>query len=324
MPGKLAHVFSSGGSTGIGAATVELIASLGGKVVFGDVNRDASEALIRKLKNPDIHFRFCDVRSYGDVVALFRDTLSLFGRVDHAVANAGVIEQGNCFDKSLTIDTVRQEPTTLVLDVNLKGLFYFSRVAAVYMAHEKGVEDDRSLTLLSSAAGFIESRNLFLYQSSKHGVLGLLRTCRLAFPDGMKDVRVNALCPSFVRTAMTKDIASAWDKAGLPANEVEDVANAIAMMAASDKTIAPRLLEDHVGATGVPLSQMKSYGAMEWGAVESRVGLTGRAFYVEGGVCWDIEEGLDKTRPLWLGQQPNDQIAQVQSLMRKIGYRERN
>ncbi|KAK4949990.1 hypothetical protein LTR10_011832 [Elasticomyces elasticus] len=314
----------SGGSTGIGAATVDYLASLGARVVFGDLNRAASESLVEKLKSPNVSFQQCDVRQYQEVVALFRYALSEHGRIDHAVANAGVIEQGNWFDKSLTIDSVEQEPNALVLDVNLKGLIYFSRVAAVYMAHDKSPGEDKTLTLLSSAAGFIESRNLFLYQCSKHGVLGLLRTCRLAFPDAMKGVRVNALCPSFVRTTMTKDIAASWDAAGLPANEVEDLARAIAMLAAADSATAPGLLEVEKRSDGIVVNEMNSTGAMQWGVVEGQSGLTGRAFYLEGGVCWDIEEGLDRTRHLWLGEQPDGQIVKVQQLMRKVGYRERD
>lgn len=72
------------------------------------------------------------------------------------------------------------------------------------------------------------------------------------------------------------------------------------------------------------LSDLPSHGSMDWSTVDETKGLTGRAFFVEGGVCWDIEEGLDKTRHLWLGEKPNSQIVQVQQLMRKIGYRERN
>lgn len=288
--------------------------------MFGDVNKAASETLISEIKCPDVHFQHCDVRSYADVVSLFRYTLTKYGRVDHAIANAGVIEQGNWFDKSLTVESVEEEPSTLVLDVDLKGVIYFARVAAVYMAHEKQSTDDKSLTLISSVAGFVESRNLFLYQSSKHGILGLLRTCRLAFPDSMKGVRVNALCPSFVRTAMTKDIAKIWDQAGLAANEVEDLANAIAMLCSADPTVARGLLKDEDAS----LSDLPSHGSMDWSIVDETKGLTGRAFFVEGGVCWDIEEGLDKTRHLWLGEKPNSQIVQVQQLMRKIGYRERN
>ena len=293
-------------------------------MVFGDVNKDASEALIAEIDSPRAHVQPCDVRSYPDIVALFRYAFHKFGRIDHAVANAGVIEQGNWFDKSLTIDTVEAEPNTLVLDINLKGVLYFSRVAAVYLAHDRKPEEDKSLILMSSVAGFVESRNLFLYQCSKHGVLGLLRTCRLAFPDSMKGIRVNALCPSFVRTAMTKDIAKLWDAAGLRANETEDMAKAVAVLAAACPDVAPGLLQDEKRSDDVSVSDMRSSGAIEWGAIEGKVGLTGRAFFVEGGVCWDLEEGLDRTRHLWLGEYPNDQIMQVQRLMKSIGYRERN
>lgn len=191
---------NKGGGSGIGAATVRHLSSLGAKVVFGDVNESTSQALVTSIGTGNVDFRLCDVRNYQDVVNIFRYAFERYGVIDHAVANAGVVEKGSWFDAKLTIETVSEEPDTLVLDINLKGISYFARVASVYMAHGKSRDQDKSLTLLSSAAGFIESRGLYMYQASKHGVLGLLRTARLAFPESMKAIRVNALCPSFVRT----------------------------------------------------------------------------------------------------------------------------
>jgi NAD(P)-dependent dehydrogenase (short-subunit alcohol dehydrogenase family) len=72
--------------------------------------------------------------------------MAKYGRVDHAIANAGVIEQGNWFDKSLTIESVEQEPTILILDINLKGFLYFVRVAAAYMVQDIQATEDKSLT----------------------------------------------------------------------------------------------------------------------------------------------------------------------------------
>jgi NAD(P)-dependent dehydrogenase (short-subunit alcohol dehydrogenase family) len=82
----------------------------------------------------------------------------------HALACAGIIEQGKWFDPELTIDTVEKEESRLTLDVNLVGTCMFARIAVVYLKHEKKQGEDKSLTLISSAAGFRESPGLWMYQ----------------------------------------------------------------------------------------------------------------------------------------------------------------
>jgi NAD(P)-dependent dehydrogenase (short-subunit alcohol dehydrogenase family) len=97
-------------------------------------------------------------------VALFKTALQKYGRVDHALACAGIIEKGKWFDPELTIETVEKEETKLTLEVNLWGTCMFARIAVVYLKHDKKEGEDKSLTLISSAAGFRESPGLWMYQ----------------------------------------------------------------------------------------------------------------------------------------------------------------
>ena len=95
----------------------------------------------------------------------------------HALACAGIIEQGKWFDPELTIETVEKEESRLTLDVNLVGTCMFARIAVVYLKHEKKQGEDKSLTLISSAAGFRESPGLWMYQvraAPPRHLLGLL------------------------------------------------------------------------------------------------------------------------------------------------------
>ena len=145
----------------------------------------------------------------------------------HALACAGIIEQGRWFDPELTIETVEKEESRLTLDVNLVGTCMFARIAVVYLKHDKKQGEDKSLTLISSAAGFRESPgcgctryelrlsvicqdfcptetlrywNTSLFrQCSKHGVMGLMRTLRKMIyqRDG---TRINAACPGITDT----------------------------------------------------------------------------------------------------------------------------
>ena len=69
-----------------------------------------------------------------------------------------------------------------VIDVNFNGPIYFARIASVYLRQSPGSDTskptDRSLTLVSSVAGILESPDLFVYSASKHGVIGLMRSLR--------------------------------------------------------------------------------------------------------------------------------------------------
>jgi len=190
--------------------------------------------------------------------------------VDHAIACAGIIEQGKWFDPELTIETVEKEETRIVLDVNLVGTCMFARIAVVYLKHEKKEGDDKSLTLLSSAAGFRESPGLWMYQCSKHGVQGLMRTLRKMIykRDG---TRINCVCPGMTDTGMTVDIIDTFRKTKQPINTAEDIAKIIL-------------------------------------GIETTDGMNGKAVYVEQAQGWEIEDGLWRTMPDWLGEEPTARL----------------
>ena len=147
----------------------------------------AGELLVEELRSQEILFVRTDVTKYEDNLALFRTAFELYGRIDHAMSIAGIVEQGNWFDAKLTLESVQkvgklwwtkcraaglisvhriQEPTKAVLDVNLLGVLYFSRIASVYLRQNRKKGEDKSLTLLSSVAGFKETPGLFVYQVS--------------------------------------------------------------------------------------------------------------------------------------------------------------
>jgi NAD(P)-dependent dehydrogenase (short-subunit alcohol dehydrogenase family) len=98
--------------------------------------------------------------------------LEKYGHVDHACPIAGVGENGRWFDPSLTIETVAKEESRMTIDMNLIGTAMFARIAVVYLRHGKQEGEDKSLILMSSAAGFRESPGIPLYQCSKHGSWG--------------------------------------------------------------------------------------------------------------------------------------------------------
>jgi len=159
------------------------------------------------------------------------------------------------------------------------GLF-FSRIAAVYLREKAKDTEDKSLIFLSSVAGFEESPGLFVYQATKHGVLGLMRSLRLYTPGayGKPGIRVNCVCPWATDTAMIQTFRDKWVKKKLPLNTCEGVATVIAGLAA-------------------------------------REDIHGESVYVEGDRGWLIEEGLKVTQPQWLGESAAARLAKGQEFL---------
>ena len=154
---------------------------------------------------------------------------------------------------------------------------YVARIASVYLRQDRPENADRSITLISSIAGFKESPGLFVYQASKHGVQGLMRALRQYLPFSHQ-LRVNAVCPWMTTTGMVKGIQDGWFKAGLPVNTPMDVA----------KITAGLLVEPE---------------------------LNGKSMYVEGGRGWEIEENLDRLEPQWLGEEPSRSLTKGQAVL---------
>ena len=102
-----------GGSNGIGAATVKRLCNLGAKFVFGDIQAEAGEKQAQKLSTFPIKFVRTDVTKYEDLIALFDTALKVFGKVDCAISNAGIVEVGNRVDPGLDLESIKK-PTSYV------------------------------------------------------------------------------------------------------------------------------------------------------------------------------------------------------------------
>jgi hypothetical protein len=121
-------------------------------------------------------FLECDVTNYNDIYQLFEHAYDQFGRIDHAISCAGIFEQGNWFDPNHSIDSIKEDSgNTIVLDVNLVGTLHFARIAAVFLRESRTENSNKSLTLLSSVNAFRDSPGLYLYQTSKHAIQGIIQ-----------------------------------------------------------------------------------------------------------------------------------------------------
>jgi len=195
-------VLVTGGAKGIGLAIAERFATDGDRVVA--VAR--SEATVGELDRvAGMRGEVCDVTDEGAVAALF----DRVGGVDVLVNNAGVSESAPLGRTSL-------EAWRHQLDVNATGAFLCTRAALAGM-RERG--RGRVVTV-ASTSGLVGARYTAAYTASKHAAVGLMRA--VAAEVQGTGVTANAVCPTFVRTAMTeRSIARIVERTGRTEGEAE-------------------------------------------------------------------------------------------------------
>jgi len=186
LQGKIAIV--SGAYSGLGKAIAEMFLKEGAKVVLSDVKE------ISDLKSDQARFFKTDVSKAAEVKSLIDYAVKEFGGLDIFVNNAGIGLTGE-------ITSLEDETWEKVISVNLNGVFYGLRAAAVYMKNNK---IKGSIINMASILGKVGFRGAGAYCAAKGGVNQLTRTAALELaPVG---IRVNSIAPGFIKTEMTKGI----------------------------------------------------------------------------------------------------------------------
>ncbi len=186
MPEQAKHVFITGGSTGIGAATVEKFRREGWRVTFMDINTEDGEKVARAT---DSLFVEGNTRSRADLQRAVAAGIERFGELDCVVANAGI-------HRCNTMLSISDEELDLMIDTNIKGTVYTLQTAVPSILR-KG---SGSVVINASDQSYIGKANSFGYGLTK-GALGQI-TKSLAIDLGPKKVRVNAVCAATIRTPL--------------------------------------------------------------------------------------------------------------------------
>lgn len=241
--GKVALV--TGGSFGIGRATAIAFAKKGVKVVIADWVEDTETLNAIKLLGGDAIFIKCDVSKTEDVKAMLEKAIATFGRLDYAFNNAG-IEGAMAPTHDCT-----EENFDKTIGVNLKGVWLCMKYEIPEMLKQgKGV-----IINCSSIAGLVGFPGLPIYVATKHGVIGLTKTAALEYAKA--GIRVNAVCPGAIKTAMIDRITG-------KKKEVEDQFAAM----------------EPIGRMGEPEEVAK---AVIWLCSDDASFVTGHAMAVDGG-----------------------------------------
>ena len=179
----------TGAAQGIGKRSAEVLAARGFDLVLNDL-QSPKETLenVRALGAKAIE-ALGDVSSESVVLEMVRKTQDTFGRSDALVNNAGIsfIQPA----EKITLEGFRR-----VLEVNLIGPFLLCREFGKIMLAQGG----GSIVNIASIAGLYSVSDRAAYNASKHGLIGLTRT--LATEWGGRGVRVNTVCPGWVKTEM--------------------------------------------------------------------------------------------------------------------------
>lgn len=233
LAGKVAVI--TGGARGIGKEIAITFASEGADIVLGDILKMETAAQeIRSLDRKVVSIK-TDVTKVGEVKNLIDTAINRFKKVDILVNNAGISRNAGLLEMT-------EEDWDAVINVNLKGVFLCTQVAAKYMVERKYGK----IINLASGAGlssFIAGQAN--YAASKAGVIQLTRACAREL--GAYGINVNAIAPGLVITDFTysrrtqtevQQFAEEWKKFSALGRigNTKDIANLALFLASDDSS----------------------------------------------------------------------------------------
>ena len=186
-------VIVTGGASGIGRASARAFAAEGARVMVADVNAAGAKDVATAICAAGGRAEACraDIGVYADCEALVAHTVATFGRLDIAFNNAGI-------PGSMTkaVHEYELEEWNRMIAINLTGAFHCLKAEVPAMLATGG----GAIVMTASVASLVAAPHMASYVSAKHGLLGLTRAAALDLIG--RGIRVNAVCPGAVRTAM--------------------------------------------------------------------------------------------------------------------------
>jgi len=187
----------TGGASGIGFGIASLFAASGARVAIIDVDSQGGQKAQRQIvaDNGTCLFVRADVSRNGDVADAARQVTQELGTIHVLINNAGIRILGTAIE-------ITEEQWDRVIDVDLKGVFLFSRACIPVMTRNGG---GVIINISSSAAYGRENRAA--YSAAKAGVIGVTKA--MALDHRKSHIRVNCLIPGFTLTGMTRNYPEA-------------------------------------------------------------------------------------------------------------------
>lgn len=230
----------TGGSSGIGLATVERMRAEGAAVAVVDIDEAGGRAAADKFGG---HFIRLDVSDANAWTAVVDETVSLYGGIDIAYLNAGLPTypaqdntdpaQGavGSLMQPFDIATLPDDAYRRVLGVNVDGVVFGARAVVPAMERRGG----GAIVATASVAGLIGFSPDPIYTLTKHAVVGLTRA--LAPTLTARNITINCICPGIVDTnILGPNIGTVMRKAGVPIMEPSQIADAVVQAISSGAT----------------------------------------------------------------------------------------
>ncbi|ANU20756.1 short-chain dehydrogenase [Planococcus plakortidis] len=222
LQGKTAVI--TGGASGIGAATAQLFAKEGAKLVLVDLNEEKGQAFASEL--PDALFIKADITDEAQVQNVYAQATEKYGQIDIVFNNAGIGKVTPTHE--LSYDEWRK-----TVNVDLDGVFLVAREAIrAFQKNGGGV-----IVNTASMYGWVGSPGSAAYNAAKGGVVNLTRSLGLEYAD--QNIRVNALCPGFIDTPIIPEESKDILKEMTPMKRLgqsEEMAKAVLFLASDDSS----------------------------------------------------------------------------------------
>ncbi|HHF3040190.1 TPA: SDR family NAD(P)-dependent oxidoreductase [Vibrio diabolicus] len=216
----------TGSANGIGLAIAKRLYEEGANVALADWNEEQLANTVEGFDKQRVSAHSIDVSDPGKVAALISDVVTRFGRLDILVNNAGVHVPGSVIEGSV-------EDWKKISGVNIDGVVYCAKFALPELLKTKGC-----MVNTASVSGLGGDWGAAFYCASKGAVVNLTRA--MALDHGAEGVRINAVCPSLVKTNMTngwpQEIRDKFNEriALGRAAEPEEIASVVAFLASDD------------------------------------------------------------------------------------------
>jgi NAD(P)-dependent dehydrogenase (short-subunit alcohol dehydrogenase family) len=231
------HALITGGGTGIGAATAEMLHAAGARISLLGRRMEPLLDVARVTNGQAIQ---CDVTNLDSIHKAFDEARAKNGLIDLLIVNAGIAE-------SAPFHKMTRESWDRIISVNLTGAFDTVQAGLPDLLKS----EDARVVFIASVASLRGVPYAAHYAASKHGLLGLMRS--MAAEYAKSKMTVNAVCPGYVDTPMTDQSVARVSQ--ITGRGEGDARSAITNMNASGRLVDPQAIANLVLTLCLPLSR---------------------------------------------------------------------